>query len=39
MNVVQCGRRSYRACEQLGVDTNAWNQPGDAYGHLDKGTD
>ena len=26
-------RAAYRACEQLGVDTNAWNQPGDAYGH------
>jgi SpoU rRNA methylase family enzyme len=26
-------RAAYRACEQLGVGTNAWNQPGDAYGH------
>ena len=26
-------RVAYRACEQLGVDTNAWNQPRDAYGH------
>jgi pyruvate/2-oxoglutarate dehydrogenase complex dihydrolipoamide dehydrogenase (E3) component len=25
-------RAAYRACEQLGVDTNTWNQPGDAYG-------
>ena len=26
------GRVAYRACERLGVDTNTWNQPGDAYG-------
>ena len=26
-------RAAYRACEQLGVDTSTWNQPGDAYGH------
>jgi pyruvate/2-oxoglutarate dehydrogenase complex dihydrolipoamide dehydrogenase (E3) component len=25
-------RVAYRACEQLGVDTNTWNQPADAYG-------
>jgi pyruvate/2-oxoglutarate dehydrogenase complex dihydrolipoamide dehydrogenase (E3) component len=25
-------RAAYRACEQLGVDTSTWNQPGDAFG-------
>jgi len=25
-------RAAYRAAEQLGIDTNTWNQPGDAYG-------
>ena len=27
------GRVAYRAAERLGVDTDTWNQPGDAYGH------
>ena len=26
-------RVAYRACDQLGVDTDTWARPGDVYGH------